>query len=85
MFVSNGKVIVSTKQVDVPILAAHHVPPCIGCAVPELKRCSGCRAVYYCTRRGMDGKAVCQHKAWSGHKKACKKATRARKRREAAA
>ena len=51
----------------------------------ELKRCSGCRAVYYCTRRGMDGKAVCQHKAWSGHKKACKKTTRERKRREAAA
>ena len=50
----------------------------------ELARCTGCRAVYYCRRRGMDGKAVCQHKAWGGHKKACKKAARERKRREAA-
>jgi hypothetical protein len=56
----------------------------------ELKRCSGCRAVYYCTRSsGTDDRAVCQHEAWSGHKKACKaaakKARRARERREAAA
>ena len=48
----------------------------------ELKRCSGCRAVYYCTRVDDSGKAACQHAAWSGHKRACKKATRARARRE---
>jgi hypothetical protein len=48
----------------------------------ELKRCSGCRAVYYCTRVDEGGKAACQHAAWGGHKKACKKATRARARRE---
>ena len=70
------------------VLSRHICDECQQCPMErarELKRCSGCRAVYYCTRRGMDGKAVCQHKAWSGHKKACKKATRARKRREAAA
>ena len=39
--VSTGKVTVSTKQVDVPILAPHHVPPCIGCAVPETARGAG--------------------------------------------
>ena len=49
----------------------------------ELQRCSGCRAVHYCTRRGMDGKAVCQHEAWGGHKKACKKAQRKRRKEEA--
>ena len=70
------------------VLSRHICDECQQCPMErarELKRCSGCRAVYYCTRRGMDGKAVCQHKAWSGHKKACKKATRERKRREAAA
>ena len=69
------------------VLSRHICDECQQCPMErarELKRCSGCRAVYYCTRRGMDGKAVCQHKAWSGHKKACKKATRERKRREAA-
>jgi hypothetical protein len=35
LFVANGKVVVATRQVDVPILAPHHVPPCIGCALPE--------------------------------------------------
>ena len=43
-----------------------------------LKRCSGCRAVYYCTRVGAGGEAACQLEAWAGHKVACKAATRAR-------
>ena len=29
--------VVTTGQVDVPILAPHHVPTCIGCAVPEVE------------------------------------------------
>ena len=28
----------ATEQVDVPILAPHHVPTCIGCALPVLAR-----------------------------------------------
>jgi len=62
------------------VLSRHICDECQQCPMErarELKRCSGCRAVYYCTRRGMDGKAVCQHKAWSGHKKACKRARKA--------
>ena len=50
----------------------------------ELKRCAGCRAVYYCTRQDGDGRAACQLEAWSGHKTECKRATAERKRREAA-
>ena len=50
----------------------------------ELKRCAGCRAVYYCTRSDGEGRATCQLEAWSGHKTACKSATAERKRREAA-
>ena len=38
----------------------------------ELRRCSGCRAVYYCTRVDEGGRAACQHEAWGGHRKACK-------------
>ena len=49
-----------------------------------LKRCAGCRAVYYCTRVDADGRAACQLEAWGGHKAACKAAERARKRLEAA-
>ena len=51
------------------VLSRHICDACQQCPMErarELKRCSGCRAMYYCTRRGMDGKAVCQHKAWSG-------------------
>ena len=43
----------------------------------ELRRCSGCRAVYYCTRVDEGGHAACQHEAWGGHRKACKAATKA--------
>ena len=50
----------------------------------ELRRCSGCRAVYYCTRVDAGGRAACQHEAWGGHRKSCKAARRARERREAA-
>ena len=38
----------------------------------ELRRCSGCRAVFYCTRVDEGGRAACQHEAWGGHRKACK-------------
>ena len=48
-----------------------------------LKRCAGCRAVYYCTRVDADGRAACQLEAWGEHKAACKAAVRARKRLEA--
>ena len=51
----------------------------------ELRRCAGCRAVYYCTRVDAGGRAACQLEAWGGHKEACKVATRARKKLEAAA
>jgi hypothetical protein len=44
----------------------------------ELRRCSGCRAVYYCTRVDEGGRAACQHEAWAGHKKACKQGKKAR-------
>jgi hypothetical protein len=50
----------------------------------ELRRCSGCRAVYYCTRVDEGGRAACQHEAWDGHKKACKAGTKARLKLEAA-
>ena len=46
--------------------------------VTELRRCSGCRAVYYCTREDEGGRAACQHEAWGGHRKACKAAKKAR-------
>ena len=49
-----------------------------------LKRCAGCRAVYYCTRVDAGGRAACQLEAWGGHKAACKAAVRARKRLKAA-
>ena len=47
-----------------------------------LKRCAGCRAVYYCTRVDAGGRAACQLEAWGGHKAACKAAVRERKRLE---
>ena len=68
------------------VLSRHICDACQQCPMErerELKRCSGCRAVYYCTRRDGEGRAACQHEAWAGHKRACRKATRARKRREA--
>ena len=49
-----------------------------------LKRCAGCRAVYYCTRVDAGGRAACQLEAWGEHKAACKAAVRARKKLEAA-
>ena len=49
-----------------------------------LKRCAGCRAVYYCTRVDAGGRAACQLEAWGEHKAACKAAVRERKRVEAA-
>ena len=48
-----------------------------------LKRCAGCRAVYYCTRVDARGRAACQLEAWGRHKAVCKAAVRARKRLEA--
>ena len=48
-----------------------------------LKRCAGCRAVYYCTRVDAGGRAACQLEAWGGHKAACKAAVRVRKRLKA--
>merc|ERR1711969_407044 len=48
------------------------------------RRCTGCRAVSYCGRQDGDGRAACQHKAWGGHKKACKRARRRAEREKAA-
>ena len=55
---------------------------CQECPMRRPRRCTGCRAVSYCARQDKDGRAACQHEAWSGHKKACKAATKERKRRE---
>ena len=43
---------------------------CETCGIenPSLKRCSACKAAYYCSKE-------CQNKAWPTHKHECKKAT----------
>ena len=58
---------------------------CQECPMRRPRRCTGCRAVSYCGRQDGDGRAACQHKAWGGHKKECKrvrKEAEARKRAE---
>ena len=56
---------------------------CQECPMRRPRRCTGCRAVSYCGRQDGDGRAACQHKAWGGHKKACKRARRMAEREKA--
>ena len=50
---------------------------CPACGLPASLRCSGCRAVYYCSEQ-------CQRRAWAEHRRPCKK-ERKRKANAAAA
>ena len=50
-------------------------PLCPGCGVrPGTRRCSGCRAVWYCSRE-------CQSSAWGAHKSVCKRAQKKAKKK----
>ena len=53
-------------------------PLCPGCGVqPGRMRCSGCRAVWYCSRE-------CQTSAWATHKRVCKRSQKNVKKKVAA-
>ena len=58
---------------------------CQECPMRRPRRCTGCRAVSYCSRVDGKGRAACQNEAWAGHKEACKAAQRERKGKESIA
>ena len=58
---------------------------CQECPMRRPRRCTGCRAVSYCSRVDGKGRAACQNEAWAGHKEACKAAQRERKEKESTA